>query len=106
MSFELLLNLHSSFKTINAHFARFSRPSLRLLPRLAMLASASAAMPVAAQESGIYQEQERLIKAPNAILKADSKLFGDAINLYTGSLEFVHTDADLPGNNKLRVEVL
>jgi RHS repeat-associated protein len=34
-----------------------------------------------------------------------TELFGDQQNLYNGALEFVHTDAELPGNNALRVAV-
>jgi YD repeat-containing protein len=64
-----------------------------------------ATIPASAQEVGIYQEQERLIKAPTAVLKSDVKLFGEKVNLYTGSLEFEHNDVELPGNNKLRVSV-
>jgi YD repeat-containing protein len=32
-------------------------------------------------------------------------LFGDKVNLYSGALEFLHTDVDIPGNNALPVMV-
>ncbi len=40
-----------------------------------------------------------MVKSPG------DKLFGDNINLYTGSMEIVQTDVDLKGNNALQVRV-
>ena len=58
-----------------------------------------------AQEASTYKEQGKLIHAPRDIATLGSDLFGDKVNLYTGSLEFVQTDVSLPGNNALPVAV-
>lgn len=41
--------------------------------------------------------------APDAIAVYGADMFGDRASLYTGSLEFQHTDLLLPGNSKLEV---
>jgi hypothetical protein len=58
-----------------------------------------------AQDASTYKEQGKLIHAPRDIAQLGSDLFGDKVNLYTGSLEFVQTDVSLPGNNALPVSV-
>lgn len=52
-----------------------------------------------------YFENRQLIRAPNAVGILGSNLFGDNINIYRGSLEFVQTDVNLEGNNTLPVSV-
>jgi YD repeat-containing protein len=52
-----------------------------------------------------YFENGKLIRAPKAIAAYGPDLFGDRVNLYRGSLEFVQTDVSLPGNNDLPVAV-
>src|ERR1700740_103959 len=68
-----------------------------------VLALASTAL--CAQEISIYQEQGKLIRAPKAIGTLGSDLFGDKVNFYSGTLEFLQTDVSLPGNNSLAVSV-
>ncbi len=51
----------------------------------------------------VESERGKLIRAPNAITVLGPELFGDSVNIYTGSLEFVQTDVNLPGNNQLVV---
>ena len=46
-----------------------------------------------------------MIRAPQAVGTLGNGLFGDKVNLYTGSLEFVQNDVSLPGNNALAVSV-
>ena len=53
----------------------------------------------------LYEEYGKLIQSRNAVAAIGNDLFGDQVNLYTGTVEFVQTDVDLPGNNKLRVAV-
>lgn len=61
---------------------------------------------VAAQEADTYyQEQYKLIKAPNAVMALTDSPFGDSVNLYNGRLEFVQTDVSLTGNSALPVAV-
>lgn len=56
-------------------------------------------------DTTLQTEQSKLLKAPDAISRLDKHLFGDKINLYNGHLEFIQTDVDLRGNNKLPVMV-
>lgn len=66
----------------------------------------SAWIPAQAQElTTTFNEQYKAIKAPDAVTALGNRLFGDQVNLYTGSLEFIHTDLSLPGNNVLPVSV-
>lgn len=58
-----------------------------------------------AQSTTADQEVSQAIKAPNALVKIGTDLFGDKVNLFTGSLEFVQTDVSLPGNNRLPVSI-
>lgn len=66
------------------------------------LASSSFAI---AQTSTTFKEQFKLIKAPNAIASVGVDLFGDKVNLYSGSVEFVQNDVSLPGNSRLPVSI-
>jgi YD repeat-containing protein len=56
-----------------------------------------------AQDTTTYEEQYKRIKAPNAVTQYGPDLFGETVNLYTGALEFTHTDVSIRGNNKLPV---
>jgi RHS repeat-associated protein len=60
---------------------------------------------LSAQSTSLDQEISQAIKAPNAVVQIGTDLFGDKVNLFTGSLEFVQTDVSLPGNNRLQVSV-
>ncbi|WP_431052986.1 hypothetical protein [Roseateles sp. L2-2] len=52
-----------------------------------------------------YFENGKLIRAPKALSMLGPDLFGDRVNLYRGTLEFVQTDVNLDGNNALPVAV-
>ncbi|MBC7622569.1 MAG: hypothetical protein H7232_04195, partial [Aeromicrobium sp.] len=52
-----------------------------------------------------YEEQYKLMRAPNAVASVGTDLFGDTVNLYNGGLQFRHTDVSLPGNNALPVSI-
>lgn len=52
-----------------------------------------------------YFEQGKLIRAGEVVGTLGADLFGDKVNLYTGTLEFIQTDVSLPGNNALPVSV-
>ena len=81
-------------------------PSLRARAAAVMLALAGAHSPGFAESTAsIYQEQYRLIRAPQAITSLGPELFGDKVNLYNGALEFVQTDVSIIGNNALPVAV-
>jgi YD repeat-containing protein len=54
-------------------------------------------------DTTIYAEQSKLIRANESVTALGPDLFGDQVNLYTGTIEFVHTDVSLPGNNSLAV---
>lgn len=58
-----------------------------------------------AQSVSVYQEDNKLIRAPRSIARLGDDAFGDKVSLYTGSLEFVQTDLSIPGNNALPVSV-
>ncbi len=55
--------------------------------------------------SSNYDEQGKLVRAPRAVGVLGPNLFGDQVNLYTGTLSFNQTDVSLPGNNALSVSV-
>lgn len=57
-----------------------------------------------AADETINQQAER-IKAPQALAKHGPDLFGDTVNLYTGSVSFLQTDVSLKGNSALQVAV-
>ncbi|GAB3448374.1 hypothetical protein GCM10027320_42330 [Massilia solisilvae] len=52
-----------------------------------------------------YQDQNQLIRAPQALASLGTNLFGDKVNLYTGALEFIQTDVSLSGNSSLPVQM-
>jgi YD repeat-containing protein len=52
-----------------------------------------------------FQDQAKVIHAPHAVSALGADLFGDKVNLYNGSLEFIQTDVSLPGNNALPVMI-
>lgn len=52
-----------------------------------------------------FNELSNAVRAPNAVAKIGTDLFGDQVNLYSGRLEFVQTDVTLRGNNSLPVAV-
>jgi len=52
-----------------------------------------------------YEETSKLIRAPHAVTTLGENLFGDTVNLYNGTLQFVQVDVSLPGNNALPVAV-
>ena len=52
-----------------------------------------------------YFQNGKLIRAPKALTALGNDLFGDRVNLYRGTLEFVQTDVSLEGNNALPVAV-
>lgn len=80
--------------------------SLRARTAAIMLALAGAHCPGFAQTTAtVYEEQHKLIRAPQAIASIGTDLFGDTVNLYNGALEFVQTDVSLPGNFALPVSV-
>jgi hypothetical protein len=80
--------------------------SERFYTKWALLALAFAAqMANAQQDATTYTEQSKLIRAPNAMTRLGADLFGDKVNLYTGSLEFIQNDVSLPGNSSLPVGV-
>ncbi|MES2320502.1 MAG: RHS repeat-associated core domain-containing protein [Pseudomonadota bacterium] len=58
-----------------------------------------------AQSDGatVTSERHKLINAPNAVSTVGPDMFGDNVNIYTGSLGFAQTDVSIPGNNNLRV---
>ncbi|KGU51119.1 type IV secretion protein Rhs [Xanthomonas phaseoli pv. phaseoli] len=53
----------------------------------------------------VYDDYGKLIQSGAVVKSPGDKLFGDNINLYTGSMEIVQTDVDLKGNNALQVRV-
>ncbi|MEJ7804945.1 MAG: RHS repeat-associated core domain-containing protein, partial [Telluria sp.] len=50
-------------------------------------------------------EQADAIKAPNAIAKIGTDLFGDTLNMYQGRVTFTQTDVSLRGNSMIPVQV-
>lgn len=82
-----------------AAFAR--RPA----PALAALALSSLAGLSQAQEVTVSALQGQIERATQNITALGADLMGDKVNLYTGALEFVHTDVSLPGNDALAVAV-
>ncbi|MGN6829290.1 RHS repeat-associated core domain-containing protein [Paucibacter sp. M5-1] len=51
----------------------------------------------------VYMEQGQLARASQNVTALGADLMGDRVNLYTGALEFNHTDVSLPGNSGLAV---
>ncbi len=58
-----------------------------------------------AQNTSPYTEHGKLMRAPEAISALGADLFGDQVNLYSGTTEFVQTDVSLPGNFNIPVRV-
>ena len=69
------------------------------------LCLASASVFAEPEEKTVPAEHGKLIRAPQALGVLGNDLFGDKVNIYTGSLEFVQTDVSLPGNNALPVQI-
>lgn len=82
--------------------ARFLRSS-----SLTIFALLAAAANMASGQSTRTAEVERsdFIRAPEAVAKIGTDLFGDQVNLYTGRTEFSQIDVSLKGNNTLPVSV-
>lgn len=59
-----------------------------------------------AQAKPAWEEYDRLLESRQAIaaLSADN-VFGDSLDLYSGTLSFTSTDVSIPGNSKLPVAV-
>lgn len=77
-------------------------PSTRAI---VFLLAVGATANVAFADVSYFQDQGNVIRAPKAVSALGSDLFGDKVNLYTGNLEFIHTDVTIPGNNSLPVMV-
>lgn len=60
---------------------------------------------LAIADTTTFNELSNAVRAPNAVAKIGTDLFGDQVNLYSGRLEFAQTDISLPGNNALPVSV-
>jgi len=74
--------------------------------KFAIVAVAVLSQATHAQDSPTsYSDQNKLIRAPQAVTRLGADLFGDKVNLYTGGLEFIQTDVSLPGNSALPVSV-
>ncbi|MCS0588936.1 RHS repeat domain-containing protein [Massilia norwichensis] len=73
--------------------------------KFAVLTIAMAVQAAYAQTATTYSDQNKLIRAPQAVTRLGADLFGDKVNLYTGGLEFIQKDVSLPGNSGLPVEV-
>ena len=58
-----------------------------------------------AQDATVFLEQGQLVRASQNVTALGPDLMGDKVNLYTGALEFKHTDVSLPGNSALPVAV-
>lgn len=58
-----------------------------------------------AQSTTLYTEYVKTITAAQNIQPYGSDMFGDQINLYTGSTEFAVTDVSLKGNSALPVSI-
>jgi RHS repeat-associated protein len=77
----------------------------RLAALSATIALALCAGPVTGASTSIYAESGKLMRSQQGMATLGPELFGDRINLYTGAVEFVHTDVSLPGNSALPVAV-
>jgi hypothetical protein len=52
-----------------------------------------------------YSEGGKLVRADENVTALGSDLFGDRVNLYDGSVQFIQTDVSLTGNSRLPVSV-
>jgi len=82
-----------------ASFVSSLRPCFTALATLALCVS-----PLCIAET-IYTDQNKLFGSARQITTLGPSLFGDKVNLYTGTLEFVQEDVSLPGNSRLPVSV-
>lgn len=53
----------------------------------------------------VYTEAGKLVRADLSIEALDTGLFGEKVNLYNGTVDFVQTDFSVPGNSALPVSV-
>jgi RHS repeat-associated protein len=67
------------------------------------MAIAFAVKPLAAQTESQSYIQGYTLRADDAFATHGPEILGHKVNLYTGGLEFEHTDVELPGNNALPV---
>ncbi len=74
---------------------------------LAVLLAWGLALPAFAQDEGKlpWEEYDKLINKRSSLASMGPDLFGDAVDLYTGSLSFSATDVSIPGNSGLAVAV-
>jgi YD repeat-containing protein len=84
---------------------RFQAAALLIRRVLVTFAATLSVAPLAANAQLPYPEQIKQIRAPDAVTKVGADLFGDSVNLYTGTLEFRQVDVSLKGNNSLPVVV-
>ena len=59
----------------------------------------------AAKASNIPDEYGKLIRGQGVVHALDGNPFGDTVDLYTGKLEVVQVDVELPGNSPLPVRI-
>ncbi len=69
------------------------------------LAALAGILPAAGLAENVYDDYGKLIQSGAVVASPGDKLFGDNINLYTGSMEITQTDVDLKGNNALQVRI-
>lgn len=70
-----------------------------------MLAALAGLFPAAGIAEDVYDDYGKLIQSGAVVRSPGGQLFGENINLYTGSMEIVQTDVDLKGNNALQVRI-
>lgn len=88
------------------HACQRQRPGLSGVILLSMVGWMFASSPAHSQASPTTQtEQSKLTRAPDALGVLGPDLFGDVLNFYDGSLQFLQEDVSIPGNNKLPVRV-
>lgn len=77
-------------------YADPNEPFLGRLLRMVAVLALVCVSPLSNAQVSIYQEDGKLIRAPRALGVLGSELFGDKVNFYSGSLEFVQNDVALP----------
>lgn len=66
----------------------------------------AAAGPALSQgDASVYSEQHRKVRGSSNVDVLGPNLFGDQVSLYSGRVEFVQHDLELPGNNALPMGV-
>jgi RHS repeat-associated protein len=66
----------------------------------------AATTPVSAQgETTWYKETHRQVRGSSAVSALGPNLFGDQVSLYSGRIEFVQNDLEVPGNSSLLVGI-